>query len=99
VLDSVPIIFENGFQIQMTPHDHISITISDPCRRHLLARNDIGAVELCHCGAVHLSIGGVTLRLVPGALTQLAGLLAEATDELPDLASALARPRVPEALS
>lgn len=80
----------------MTPHEHINI---DPCHRHLLARNPIGAVELCHCGAVHLSIGGVTLRLVPGAIAQLAELLADAADELPDLASALARPRAPQALS
>jgi hypothetical protein len=81
----------------MTPHEHI--TIIDPCKRHLLARNTVGAVELCHCGAVHLSIGGVTLRLVPGALAQLAELLSDATDELPDLTSALTRSRAPEALS
>ncbi len=80
----------------MTAHEHITM---DPCQRHLLARNPVGAVELCHCGAVHLSIGGVTLRLMPGAIARLAELLAEAADELPDLESALARPRVPEALS
>ena len=74
-------------------------TLIDPCQRHLLARKAVGAVELCHCGAVHLSIGGVTLRLVPGAIPQLAELLAEAAAELPDLESALARPRAPGALS
>lgn len=62
----------------------------DSCPRHLLARSPVGAVELCHCGAVHLSIGGVTLRLIPEAIPQLAELLADAGAELPLLRSALA---------
>jgi hypothetical protein len=71
----------------------------DSCQRHVLARTSLGAVELCRCGAVHLSIGGVTLRLVPGAIPELAALLAEAAAELPEVASALSRPRAREALS
>jgi hypothetical protein len=63
----------------------------DACSRHLLARRSIGAVELCHCGAVHLSIGAVTLRLVPAAVLELAELLGDAAAELPDIESALAR--------
>ena len=62
----------------------------DSCHRHLLARTPVGAVELCHCGAVHLSIGGVTLRLVPQAIEQLAELVADAAAELPALEAALA---------
>lgn len=63
----------------------------DTCPRHLLASRPIGAVELCHCGAVHLTIGGVTLRVVPAAVSELADLLADAAAELPDIESALAR--------
>jgi hypothetical protein len=70
------------------------------CHRHLLARTPVGAVEFCRCGAVHLSIGGVTLRLVPDAVAQLAELLADAAAELPLLDAALASRRPgPEARS
>ncbi|HWM87568.1 MAG TPA: hypothetical protein VNO33_17060 [Kofleriaceae bacterium] len=63
----------------------------ETCHRHLLVRKPVGAVEVCHCGAVHLSIGGVTLRLVPAAIAELAELLTDAAAELPLLESALAR--------
>lgn len=54
---------------------------------------------MCHCGAVHLSIGAVTLRLVPAAVMELAELLGDAAAELPDLESALERRALPEARS
>lgn len=77
-------------------HETPSLTESvDPCRRHVLARKPVGSVEFCHCGAVHLSIGGVTLRLVPAAIPELAELLADAAAELPVLESALASRLLP----
>jgi hypothetical protein len=35
-------------------------------------------VEQCSCGMVHVTIGGVTLRLAPQVLTQLATVMSEA---------------------
>jgi len=52
------------------------------CHRQLLARHVFGSVELCVCGAAHLTIGAITLRLAPEAIGDLAELLRQAADEL-----------------
>jgi hypothetical protein len=39
-------------------------------------------VERCTCGAVHLTVGAVTLRLAPEALIELAQVIGEAACEL-----------------
>lgn len=58
-------------------------------RVELAAKNGLGGVEQCACGAVHLTIGAVTLRITPGAVPLLAELLSDA-------ALALLRSRVPD---
>lgn len=52
----------------------------DGCRRELLAQARFGNVQRCDCGAVHLSIGGTTLRLPVAALGPLRALLEEAEE-------------------
>jgi hypothetical protein len=52
------------------------------CSKKTLARTDLGAVEMCSCGAAHLSIGAVTMRICPDALEQLAVLLGRAAAAL-----------------
>lgn len=42
------------------------------CERQRLAEHGSFTVELCDCGAVHLAIGFVTLRLDPRAYRELA---------------------------
>lgn len=46
--------------------------------RTLLARTPGIDVEACPCGAVHLTIGALTLRLEPAAFTRLCTTLADA---------------------
>ncbi|HEY0250708.1 MAG TPA: hypothetical protein VGC41_04245 [Kofleriaceae bacterium] len=52
------------------------------CRRDILASSDFALVERCNCGAVHLTIGAVTLRLAPSAIAELAETLADAATAL-----------------
>jgi len=42
------------------------------CPRRTLAAGDLAVVEQCACGAVHLTIGAVTLRLAADAIRSLA---------------------------
>ena len=53
-----------------------------PCHRTPLAAGDFAMVELCTCGAVHVTVGAVTLRLVPAAVGELAEVIGEAAREL-----------------
>jgi|JI10StandDraft_1071094.scaffolds.fasta_scaffold56507_2 hypothetical protein len=46
--------------------------------RTLLARAPGIAVEACTCGALHVTIGALTLRLDPSAFTRLCATLADA---------------------
>lgn len=39
-------------------------------------------VERCGCGSIHLTIGAITLRLVPEAFAALSGILDEANHSL-----------------
>lgn len=52
------------------------------CRRDILASNDFAQVERCSCGAVHLTIGALTLRLQPSSIAPLAETLADAATAL-----------------
>lgn len=52
------------------------------CRRQELSRSGFARVELCSCGAVHLTVGAVTLRLCPTALSGLASVMEDAVREL-----------------
>jgi len=70
------------------------------CQRRLLARGGFAVVELCNCGALHLSIGAVTLRLAPEALPELTQVINDAAREMA-LCEAMAAswPAATEALS
>ena len=61
------------------------------CSRRVLAAGDYMLVEQCTCGAVHLTIGAVTLRLSRTAIPSLAETLGEAARSL-ILRDALAAP-------
>ena len=53
-----------------------------PCeRRHLAGENGF-TVESCDCGAIHLTIGFVTLRMDPGAYREFALTIAGGLKEL-----------------
>lgn len=52
------------------------------CNRRLLAAGDHSVVEQCSCGAVHLTIGAVTLRLHGDAIASLSLTLDQATRAL-----------------
>lgn len=52
------------------------------CERERLAGGDLAMVELCTCGAAHLTIGALTVRLAPAAVGELATILGDAAREL-----------------
>ena len=54
-----------------------------PCRRRRLASRASFAVEECDCGAVHLTIGYVTLRLDPCAYREVVAMMNDALERLP----------------
>lgn len=60
----------------------------DGCTRHILARNGVGSVEGCACGAVHLCLGPFTLRLEVPAFLALGALILQAQDGLTRVALA-----------
>jgi hypothetical protein len=47
--------------------------------RQLIARGAFSAVETCRCGAVYLTIGPVSLRVDPSALSELGELISQAS--------------------
>jgi hypothetical protein len=59
------------------------------CRRQELARSGFARIELCSCGSVHLTVGAVTLRLCPTALSGLAHVIDDAVHELTQHSAAL----------
>jgi hypothetical protein len=65
---------------------------SKTCSRQTLATGDFTVVERCGCGAVHLTIGAITLRLPAPAVLALATTLQDAARALV-LQDALAIPR------
>ncbi len=52
------------------------------CTRRPLAIGDFALVERCGCGAVHVTIGAVTLRLAASTIGPLAETLTEAARAL-----------------
>lgn len=48
------------------------------CARRVLAAGDFAVIEQCSCGAIHMTIGAVTLRLASGAIAPLAATLNDA---------------------
>lgn len=52
------------------------------CSKQRLAQRGSFAVDSCDCGALHLTIGYITLRLEPRACIELTGALCEALDQL-----------------
>ena len=56
--------------------------IDRECLRRPLAAGEYMIVEQCSCGAVHVTIGAVTLRLSAGALPSLASTLSDAARQL-----------------
>jgi hypothetical protein len=48
----------------------------------LANRKGLGAVRLCGCNTIHLSIGPITLALAPEAFAQAATLMQEAAEQL-----------------
>ena len=55
----------------------------NPCRRRRLAERASFSIDECDCGAIHLTIGYVTMRLEPCAYREVAALMTEALDRLP----------------
>jgi len=52
--------------------------MTNPCNRRTLAVGEFAMVEQCTCGAVHVTIGPVTLRLSASAIAPIASTLSEA---------------------
>ena len=48
------------------------------CTRRPLAGSEQCIVEECACGAIHVTIGAITMRLGPGTVADMAGTLTEA---------------------
>jgi hypothetical protein len=48
------------------------------CHRHLLSQTSTCLVEACSCGALHLSVGAMTLRLDREAAEDIAQALVDA---------------------
>jgi hypothetical protein len=53
------------------------------CRRNRLAERASFSVDECECGAVHLTIGFVTMRFDPCAYREMAAAVIEALPRLP----------------
>lgn len=54
----------------------------NPCTRRTVAVGEYAMVEQCTCGAVHVTIGPVTLRLDAAAIGPIADTLNEAAHGL-----------------
>jgi hypothetical protein len=48
----------------------------------LSERKSLGSVAMCTCGTMHLTIGGVTIRLAPEAFGEMLRMCQDATDRL-----------------
>ena len=53
------------------------------CRRRRLASRGSFSVDECDCGAVHLTVGYVTLRLDPCAYREVVAVMDDALRRLP----------------
>ena len=52
------------------------------CFREIFAHGPTGSVEVCSCGTVQVTIGAVTVRVVPEALAELADIVGQAALEI-----------------
>jgi hypothetical protein len=55
---------------------------SRECRRRRIGGASSFTIDLCECGAVHLTIGFATLRLEPHAYRELASAIAQGARSL-----------------
>ena len=55
--------------------------VIEQCTRRRLAENAIVAVDLCSCGVMQLHLGALTLRMSPGAVSELVGTLGQAVEQ------------------
>jgi len=53
------------------------------CRRRSLAKRASFSVEQCECGAIHVTVGYITIRLEPCAYREMAMAVIEALERLP----------------
>ncbi|HTR62153.1 MAG TPA: hypothetical protein VMH37_10655 [Candidatus Binataceae bacterium] len=53
------------------------------CRRRRLAARASFSVDECDCGAVHLTVGYVTMRLDPCAFREVVAMMNDALGRLP----------------
>lgn len=60
-----------------------------PCERRRLAGQNSFTVESCECGAIHLTIGFLTLRMEPCAYREFALIIASGLKELGPAAARL----------
>jgi hypothetical protein len=51
---------------------------STDCPRTRLAQGALAAVDACRCGMLQVHLGALTLRMAPGALSELAETLNQA---------------------
>jgi hypothetical protein len=54
----------------------------------LAERTGIGAIRLCECNSIHLSIGPVTINMAPEMFAQAATLVKKAMESLSDIVAA-----------
>ena len=54
----------------------------------LAERSGTGAVRLCGCNCIHLSIGPVTINMAPEKFAQAASLVRQAMESLSDMVAA-----------
>ena len=48
----------------------------------LAERKTLGGVSMCSCGTIHLTVGGVTIRLEPEAFGEMLRMCQDAADRL-----------------
>jgi hypothetical protein len=48
----------------------------------LADRASLGNVSMCECGTIHLSVGGVTVRLAPEAFGEMLRMCQDAADRI-----------------
>lgn len=54
------------------------------CKQEVLSQNNCFQINRCSCGAIHLSIGPMTIRLAPESLPELSAVLLAARAKLYD---------------
>jgi hypothetical protein len=60
------------------PSATTTFPLTQPCERQLLAQGSFCMVETCSCGAMHITLGALTLRVSPEAGLEIASTLGDA---------------------